>query len=164
MSDPDRYRRYRAAHRDEISRRQKQRRAAKKDQIREQSRRYRAANQNKIKAERPRQHAARRHKLTPLAWASRWHAQDGRCYLCGEVMDEGKAVVDHDHRCCQGKNSCWICQRGLAHQDCNLLIGLARDDPQRLRRIADSIEAASLAVAQRMNDATYEQLALGEIA
>jgi Recombination endonuclease VII len=82
--------------------------------------------------------------------------QDGLCYLCGDPLQHNKpnAVhLDHDHRCHPTSRSCAICRRGLACNNCNVLIGRALDDPDRLRRIADNLERALAEVDQRMAEA-----------
>jgi hypothetical protein len=97
-----------------------------------------------------------RHGLQPGDWAAMWESQDGLCYLCGDPMIRGGttgAHVDHDHSCCGERNSCRICRRGLACMDCNLAIGHARNDPARLRRMADALEAAQALVDQRKAEA-----------
>jgi hypothetical protein len=83
--------------------------------------------------------------------AAMWEAQKGLCYLCGEEMHSGKEKidVDHDHSCCRQGRSCRTCRRGLAHHNCNVAAGYAGDSPDRLRRIADALEAAQLAFRQR---------------
>jgi hypothetical protein len=84
-----------------------------------------------------------------------WEAQDGRCYLCRDELrrDEPKAIhLDHDHSCCPLARSCERCRRGLACKDCNHLIGVAKDDPDRLRRIADNLERAVEGVRERMQE------------
>lgn len=107
------------------------------------------------------------HGMRSADWAALWDAQEGRCYLCGDAMSAeqrlgpGSAlvIVDHDHSCCPDWHSCRICRRGLAHSNCNVAIGMANDDPAQLRRMADALEAAQLAVEQRRTKAA-EQLAL----
>lgn len=82
-----------------------------------------------------------------------WDAQDGKCYLCREPLlrDQPREVhLDHDHRCCPLNRSCERCRRGLACRRCNYLIGLAKDDPDCLRRIADGLEKAISGVAVRL--------------
>lgn len=61
------------------------------------------------------------------------------CWLCGEPFDGViRPHLDHDHKCCPGKNCCGRCVRGLAHQFCNHAI--APENPTLLRKIADSLE------------------------
>lgn len=61
-------------------------------------------------------------------------AQGGLCALCGETIEPGKAVLDHDHKTGQ--------IRGVLHRGCNALEGnitnaLPRNliTPERLRAI-----------------------------
>lgn len=86
-------------------------------------------------------------------FTSLWEAQEGRCYLCGDPLDpDGYRTIhlDHDHACCPKGRSCAKCRRGLACKPCNVLIGHAKDDPDRLRRIADNLECANAGVRERM--------------
>jgi hypothetical protein len=72
--------------------------------------------------------------------------QGGRCYLCNDPLLAilGKFAIDHDHKCCPGAGrSCGRCVRGIACPPCNKLIGAAQDDPDRLRRVADNLEAVT---------------------
>lgn len=62
--------------------------------------------------------------------------RDSKCDICKEKFD-GKPHIDHDHSCCSGDYTCGNCFRGLLCRDCNLAIGLMRDNPQRLRAAAD---------------------------
>jgi recombination endonuclease VII len=52
--------------------------------------------------------------------------QNGLCALCGKVME--RPVVDHDHET--------DAIRSLLHPNCNLLLGLAEDNPDNLIRAA----------------------------
>jgi len=91
-------------------------------------------------------------------WAAFWEAQDGKCYLCGEPLNTEShygVQVDHDHTCCPKNRTCPYCRRGLACDRCNKLIGIARDDPDLLRRIADNLEPVLLATRARI--ATKQQ-------
>lgn len=96
------------------------------------------------------------HGMRPEDWAAMWDAQQGLCYLCSEELGDQRAVIEHDHSCCPPESSCRICRRGLAHSDCNSSIGMARDDPARLRRMADALEAAQAIVEQRKAEAGEE--------
>lgn len=79
-------------------------------------------------------------------WARMFADQDGLCYLCQEPLPEdGRDVhVDHDHSCCavgpRESRSCQYCRRGLTHQACNQIWGLARENPALLRVLADNGE------------------------
>ena len=87
--------------------------------------------------------------ITPEQWQAMFNAQGGCCYLCGEPLDveaKGRGVgitIDHDHSCCRGRRSCGTCVRGLACFPCNAGIGNFGDDPERMRRVADSLEMAN---------------------
>lgn len=71
--------------------------------------------------------------------------REGRCYLCGnEFKNEQNIHLDHDHECCALGKSCEVCLRGGACNNCNVLVGLAYDDPDRLRRIANNLEEAKI--------------------
>lgn len=90
-----------------------------------------------------------------------WDEQEGNCYLCGEPMDPARVRIDHDHSCCAPNTSCRICRRGLAHHRCNIAIGMADDDPARLRKMADALENAQQAFrSRRIASDMGEQLAL----
>lgn len=70
------------------------------------------------------------YNLTPDKFDSMVIAQLGRCAnaLCDEPLDH----VDHDHSCCSGERSCGECVRGLLCRRCNLTLGNANDDAERL--------------------------------
>lgn len=59
--------------------------------------------------------------------------QGGVCAGCGAAPPQHKRLaIDHDHRCCPMRKSCGHCVRGLLCSSCNLALGLAKDDPDRL--------------------------------
>jgi hypothetical protein len=105
------------------------------------------------------------HGLRPEDLTEIWDAQGGKCYLCGDEIDKPNGtqsrsdrigtttVIEHDHSCCPQSKSCWICRRGLAHAVCNQGVGQFGDDPARLRRAADALEAAIIAVQGRRREA-----------
>lgn len=102
-----------------------------------------------------------RHGMTPWQWQRMWDEQDGRCYLCGELLSEDRSgvVIDHDHRHCGEKRSCAKCWRGIACNNCNGGIGLLGDNPARIRIIAANLERAQASVqAQIMNAPLAEAL------
>jgi hypothetical protein len=113
------------------------------------SRRYRERNPEKIRVA-----SLARPRRTPEQKERRWTSdllkryglsldgykallvqQDGGCAICGTTEPNGpgsRFQVDHDHVCCPGSGSCGKCIRGLLCSSCNTLIGLAKEDPQRL--------------------------------
>jgi hypothetical protein len=80
-------------------------------------------------------HVARRYGLSPEQYDRLVIAQAGRCAACGEpppatgTPTQRYLHVDHDHD--TGR------VRGLLCHPCNLTLGYARDDPDRLRRLID---------------------------
>lgn len=100
------------------------------------------------------------HGMRPEDWDALWAAQGGCCYLCGVELDPGPGRnihIEHDHSCCPLYKSCQICRRGLACKRCNSTIGLADDDPARLRKLADALEIAQRTVEQRKAAHTAER-------
>lgn len=143
-------REYREAHREKIYAYNREYRLRDPEKRRTYDRKRKSANPERERAYRIRW----THGLRLEDWAAMWAAQGGRCYLCGRELAQDKSThVDHDHSHCPGDRSCRICQRGLACKDCNTAIGLSDDDPDRLRRMADALEAANLAVRQRITTA-----------
>ena len=152
--------------------RERERRVAGGDELRERERlrhlRYRSENREKVRAARARYRQANLEAMRASTrrsgpkvrhgsdyvevFAALWDAQSGRCYLCGDDLVAEQAVIEHDHRCCPSARSCPYCRRGLACGPCNGIIGFARDDPVRLRRIADNLEPALTAVAIRLSE------------
>lgn len=71
-----------------------------------------------------------RYGLTPESFDDLLRAQGGRCAICDEPMGGRRGpMVDHCH------DSDRV--RGLLCQQCNTLLGAARDDPARLTAARD---------------------------
>lgn len=82
----------------------------------------------------------RRHGMSRAEKAAAAEAQGG-CLTCGTKNPGQKGwVVDHDHRCCGPVKSCERCRRGILCGRCNTALGMANDDPDLLRRLADYLE------------------------
>lgn len=62
--------------------------------------------------------------------------QAGRCEICREPMRE--PALDHDHAC--GPRGCKRCIRAFLCRSCNFILGIAKDDPARLRGCAEYVE------------------------
>lgn len=75
--------------------------------------------------------------ITRAEWLWLAQQQGNVCYLCGEVKDDRKLCVDHDHACCPDGRACKQCIRGLLCDTCNRLIGLAETRQLVADRFAD---------------------------
>lgn len=133
--------------------RQRQWTRAHPEVIRERNRRAYLANRERelerqrlnrasgYKTPRQREHAA--------VVAKFWREQGECCYLCQLPVALESAVLEHDHRCCPKQNTyCNYCVRGAACSACNTAIGLLRDDPDLMERVARNLRA-TLAEADR---------------
>jgi hypothetical protein len=139
-----RARAYYLANKDKEAARNSKWRRENADRVRVRQREYGRRRNTERREEETERIRTWRHGLTDSDWTAMRTAQEGRCYLCGDELSENRKLVhlDHDHRCCPRMRSCKLCHRGLTCGRCNQLIGLAGDDPDRLRRIAASLEIA----------------------
>lgn len=72
-----------------------------------------------------------RYKLTVEQWQKLYNAG---CWLCKKpFLPDDKPFVEHCH------TSNYV--RGLAHQQCNSVVGYANDSVELLRALADSLES-----------------------
>lgn len=86
------------------------------------------------------QHLQRKYGLTSEQLEGMRKQQDGRCAICGGEPDHRSRatqrtsvlVVDHDHRTNK--------VRGLLCNACNTLLGMAKDDPERLRAASEYLK------------------------
>ena len=62
-----------------------------------------------------------RYKLTPESYKAMFEAQGSCCKLCRRAVK--RYVVDHDHACCPGRQSCGRCVRGILCVPCNAGLG-----------------------------------------
>lgn len=124
---------YRDANREEINEKKRARRASSPDRGRDERR-------------------FARHGLRPGDYAQLWEEQAGCCCYCGDELprEPKKVHVEHDHICCAPGFSCSLCRRGLACSDCNHVLGQARDDPDRLERIAANLRRLKAEVRGRI--------------
>ena len=74
-------------------------------------------------------HEKWRYRLSPEDRNAILEAQGGKCAICGTTDPQGRGwVVDHDHTCCPGIQTCGGCNRGILCTKCNFLLGHANDD------------------------------------
>lgn len=145
----ERQRQHYAENREEIITRTRRYQEANRGRRREWNRRYRKANLEAV-----RQYGLKyAHGIDAAARAAMWQDQGGRCYLCEQDLELAAARMEHWHGCPghSPKRSCALCRRGLACHQCNVIIGLAGEDPAVLRRIADNLERANADVAARQS-------------
>lgn len=88
---------------------------------------WRAANKQKDRH----QHVRRMYGLTGEDYEAMLERQGNNCAICGGPF-VATPTVDHDHLT--------GAVRGLLHQKCNNICGLAGDDPAMLRAAADYLE------------------------
>lgn len=134
------------------------------------------ANPDKMRATRKRYHrnhpdASRtaflkhHHGLTPEQWQRMYDDQHGLCYLCEKPLpaDPASIHIDHDHDgCCAPQKSCPFCRRGLAHRDCNRILGFVGDDPALLESMAANLRARQVAVLARRAQKPFQLDLLSE--
>jgi hypothetical protein len=74
------------------------------------------------------------YRITEIEWADMFAAQGCRCASCPSIEPFGNGYwhTDHDH--VTGK------VRGILCGPCNMTLGHAKDDPERLRSLADYVE------------------------
>jgi hypothetical protein len=116
----ERNRAYHAANRESIRARHAARRAARKDQDREVRRAYVAANPHRM--------AAYTNGVDPNTVP-----MPGLfCEVCGQRRGEQELHLDHDH--VTGSFRGWLCR------NCNIALGVVRDSPSILRKLASYLE------------------------
>lgn len=142
--DPEKKRQYmrawHAAHREENRQRARERYEAKREEHLAYMREYQRTHQSAKKA-----------LIDDL-----WQEQGGCCYLCEEPVERESAVLEHDHRCCPRGQYCRTCIRGVACYPCNNAIGNAKDDPERLERLARNLRAMQEVVGDRLSDRPFQ--------
>ncbi|QGJ93718.1 endonuclease VII [Mycobacterium phage Hannaconda] len=73
--------------------------------------------------------------------------QEHRCANpgCRAPLAAGRgAHLDHDHDCCGSGKACVACTRGILCPACNLMLGSAKDDIERLRGAIEYLETFRL--------------------
>lgn len=86
---------------------------------------------------------AQRHGLAPEDLIALVIKQENKCLLCSvdfnELVNAKNTTgfcIDHDHSCCPKLRGCPECIRGLLCDDCNQMLGKAKEDADVLSRAA----------------------------
>lgn len=116
----------RAADPEAARQRERDRRAAFPEKERERGRRYRERHPKKW-AEKDARRKLKQYGLTPESFAELIAKQNGLCAICSEPLPERlHRHVDHCHK--TGR------VRGVLCQLCNVLLGMAKENPRTLAR------------------------------
>lgn len=80
-----------------------------------------------------------KHHISKREYLRMYESQKGCCALCSTPSDGLFGLfVDHDHACCNhNRKSCGKCFRGLLCTQCNVMLGMARDNTTTLQRAID---------------------------
>lgn len=102
---------------------------------RENMRNWRTRPDSKIKKRK--YHLSSRYNLSDVDYHLLLLKQGEVCASCKTPPRTKSLAVDHDHRCCPkgAKKSCGKCIRGLLCNDCNRILGIAKDNPVLLNNL-----------------------------
>lgn len=79
----------------------------------------------------------KRYNLTPEAMEALWQTQEGCCAICHKPLTRERGAanfhIDHDH--VTGRVRSLLCNSD------NVALGLLKEDPKRIRALADYIES-----------------------
>lgn len=81
----------------------------------------------------------KRHGMSENEWNLLYHKYDGKCHSCKE--NDGVAI-DHDHSCCSKSYSCGNCIRGFLCRECNISLGIMKEEYERIIKLAEYINPA----------------------
>ena len=93
-----------------------------------------ACNSNRKKNE----NLVRKYGITLEQWTKILTEQGNSCKIC--YRDSKRFVVDHDHTCCPGRNTCGNCIRGIICENCNRALGLVSDSTTILNNMIRYLE------------------------
>lgn len=94
---------------------------------------WRAKNKDRVKETSKRARLKNRYGLTLEEFELMWADADGKCEVCRKQLVRGNShALDHCHAT--------GALRGLLCRSCNLALGYAADEPERLRALADYLE------------------------
>jgi len=124
--------------------------------MRERTYRWRSKYPEKQRVIQRRSAMKLKYGITPEQYDALLAAQAGGCGVCGtkEPTWRGQQAnfrIDHDHGCCPGEKTCGKCIRGLLCGNCNTMLGMAKDNPDTLRRALIYLEVTPWSVIAAEN-------------
>lgn len=103
---------------------------------------YVARNREKVSAAKRAQKYRWRFNMEIADVEARFAAAGDSCEVCGihrDATHNQTLVLDHDHNCCPGEQTCGRCVRGVLCTKCNVGLGALDDDPLRVIALMDYI-------------------------
>jgi hypothetical protein len=93
----------------------------------------------------------KKYNLTPEQYDKILILQNNKCLICKkDASNFTKSLhVDHDHKCCAGKESCGNCVRGLLCNNCNTILAHCKDNIETLESVIDYLRRWSYGQSQR---------------
>lgn len=79
----------------------------------------------------------KRHNITKEKYEELLSLYDGKCHACQNNIGNN---IDHDHDCCSGGFSCGNCVRGILCRDCNLALGILKDNVETMLKLISYIK------------------------
>ena len=129
QENPDKVRasaaRYRKRHPENIKQRMKTWRQENLGHRRQYKKKYYHQHLTKSRLKVIEQQMIRRYGIDFSGYETLLARQSGKCKLCPKTEEENRKrlAIDHDHRCCSGKETCGKCIRGLLCSGCNAMVG-----------------------------------------
>jgi hypothetical protein len=80
----------------------------------------------------------KRYGITVEQFLEMFAKQGGKCLICTQSFEKLRSPhIDHNHNCCSKQlRSCGKCVRGLLCRQCNILLGVAKENPEILAAAA----------------------------
>lgn len=102
----------------------------------------------------------KKYRMTPEEWEILFDSQGRRCPTCKRT-ESSKWSVDHDHSCCSGtRQACGRCTRGIICNQCNLALGLIKDDVETLKAMIEYLDGQTRLAVLELS--VLEQLLEGQ--
>ncbi len=94
----------------------------------------------------------RQYKINLDDYAKILEKQNNKCAICLTDQSELKnnLSVDHDRKCCAGKDSCGKCVRGLLCNNCNFALGHLKDNESLIQSALDYVRKHNMKIKEKI--------------